>query len=158
MNRLISVILVILIMLSCNDIQKPRKPNNLISKDKMVDILADISLLNAAKGINKTLLEEKDINPQNYIYNKYNIDSIQFSESNNYYAYDVKKYEEIYLKVKERLESKKEEIKRLQEIEKKEKDSIREAKKKKRDSIKNLNLNKPRDFKQLQEKVPKKQE
>ncbi len=158
MNRLISSILVILMLLSCNDIKKPRKPDNLISRDKMSNIIADISLMNAAKGINKTLLEENDINPLNYIYKKYNIDSIQFAESNNYYAHDINKYEDIYLKAKEGLEKQKAEITRLQEIERKEKDSIREAKKKERDSVKNLNLNKDKKIKQLKEKLPKRPE
>lgn len=158
MNRSISSILVILILWSCNDIQKPKKPDNLIPRDKMVAIIADISLVNAAKGAGKNLLEEHNIDPQNYIFEKYNIDSIQFAESNNYYAFDVKKYEEIYLKAKERLEKQKEEVARLQEIDKKEKDSIREAKKRESDSIKKLNVEKNREFKQLKEKVSKKPE
>lgn len=145
-------------MSSCNDIQKPSKPKNLIPQDKMADIIADISILNAAKSINKYELEDKNLNPENYIYNKYDIDSVQFAESNKYYAYDVKKYEEIYLKAKEKLENQKEEIRKLQEIEKKKKDSIRKVKKKERDSVKNLNLNKKREIKQLQEKIPNRPE
>lgn len=158
MNRIFAVISIILLMSSCNDIQKPSKPKNLIPQDKMADIIADISILNAAKSINKYELEDKNLNPENYIYNKYDIDSVQFAESNKYYAYDVKKYEEIYLKAKEKLENQKEEIRKLQEIEKKKKDSIRKVKKKERDSVKNLNLNKKREIKQLQEKIPNRPE
>lgn len=158
MNRYITIVLIALVIFSCNNINKPKKPDNLISKDRMVDIITDISLMTAAKGLNKGLLEENAINPQNYIYNKYSIDSIQFSESNNYYAYDVKEYEEIYLIVKERLEKQKEEYTALQEKEKKERDSLRKVKKKERDSMKNMNLNRKREFKQLQEKLPEKKQ
>ena len=158
MNRYITIVLIALVIFSCNNIDKPKKPDNLISKDRMVDIITDISLMTAAKGLNKGLLEENAINPQNYIYNKYSIDSIQFSESNNYYAYDVKEYEEIYLIVKERLEKQKEEYTALQEKEKKERDSLRKVKKKERDSMKNMNLNRKREFKQLQEKLPEKKQ
>ena len=158
MNRYITTVLIALTIFSCNNIDRPKKPNNLISMDRMVDIITDISLMTAAKGLNKGLLEENAINPQNYIYNKYKIDSVQFAESNNYYAYDVKEYEEIYQIVKERLEAQKAEISALQEKEKKERDSIRKAKKKERDSIKKLNLNKDKEFKPLQEKILKRPE
>ncbi len=154
MNRLISTLILIIILFSCNNIERPKKPDNLISKETMVDVITDISLMNAAKGMNKDLLEKNAINPANYIYKKYNIDSIQFASSNNYYAYDVKEYEKIYMIVKERLEKKKDEYKLLQEQEKKERDSIRKVKKKERDSIKKLNYNKNRELRELKEKVP----
>lgn len=155
MNRYIIIVIIALSIFSCNKIDKPKKPDNLISKESMVDIITDISLMTAAKGMNKGLLEENAINPQNYIYNKYSIDSIQFEESNNYYAYDVKEYEEIYLTVKERLEVQKAEYTALQEIEKQKRDSLRKAKKVKRDSIKKLNLNKNKEIKPLKEKTAK---
>ena len=155
MNRLISTLILILVMFSCNNIEKPKKPDNLISKDRMVDVITDISLMTAAKSMNKDLLEKNAINPQNYIYEKYNIDSVQFAESNNYYAYDVKEYEEIYVIVKERLEKKKIEYTTLQEQDKEEKDSIKKIKKKIRDSIKGLNSNKNLKLKPLQEKLQK---
>ncbi len=145
-------------MFSCNNIEKPKKPDNLISRERMVDVITDISLMTAAKGLNKDVLEKNAINPQNYIYEKYNIDSVQFAESNNYYAYDVKEYEEIYVEVKERLEKRKAEYKLLQEEDKKVKDSIKKIKKKERDSIKKLNINKNREFKPEQEKLIRRSE
>ncbi len=145
MNRLLVYILLSFFVLSCNDIDKPKKPDNLISKNKMIDIITDISLVNAAKSTNKKLLEGNGVNPEKYIYEKYNIDSIQFAESSNYYAYDVKGYEDIYVSVKQRLEKQKEEYKELQEKERKEKDSIRKLKRKKRDSVK----------KNIKKKIPK---
>ena len=158
MNRLVSTLVLISLVFSCNNIDRPKKPDNLISTDRMVDIITDISLMNAAKGLNKDLLEKNAINPTNYIYKKYNIDSTQFASSNNYYAYDVKEYEKIYMKVKERLENKKAEYELLQEQEKKEKDSIRKAKKKERDSINKLNINKSPGFKPIKEKLLNKRE
>ncbi len=158
MNRLISTLILILVMFSCNNIEKPKKPDNLISRERMVDVITDISLMTAAKGLNKDVLEKNAINPQNYIYEKYNIDSVQFAESNNYYAYDVKEYEEIYAEVKERLEKRKAEYKLLQEEDKKVKDSIKKIKKKERDSIKKLNINKNREFKPEQEKLIRRSE
>ncbi len=137
MNRFLVYILISFFVLSCSDIDKPKKPDNLISKSKMIDIITDISLVNAAKGVNKNLLNKKGINPQKYIFQKYTIDSIQFAENSNYYAYDVKEYEDIYLQVKQRLEAQKAKYQELEEKEKKEKDSIRKAKRKKLDSVNN---------------------
>lgn len=136
MNRFLVYILLPFFVLSCSDIDKPKKPDDFISKGKMIDIITDISLVNAAKGMDKNLLNKNGINPEDYIFKKYDIDSIQFAENSNYYAYDVKEYEDIYLQVKERLEKQKTKYTEIEEKEKKERDSIRELKKRGRDSIK----------------------
>lgn len=102
------VFLILLLMLSgCGGIDKPKKPENLISQDKMVKILHDLNVLNAAKGVNKKVLELNGISPMDYIYSKYEIDSLQFAESNTFYAYDLKVYKSIIDKVKEQLETEK---------------------------------------------------
>jgi len=130
----------ILVVVACNDINRPKKPDNLISKNKMVGIITDISLINAAKGTNKKLIEGNNINPENYVFQKYDIDSLQFAESNHYYAYDVKEYEDIYLKVKQGLQDKKKENKAIQDKERKEKDSLIKLRKRTKDSVKRSKL------------------
>ena len=42
--------------------------------------------------------------PENYIFEKYSIDSTQFAESNNYYVYNTKTYESILNKIKEKID------------------------------------------------------
>lgn len=140
MKKIVGYIILVFVVLSCNEINKPKKPDNLISKSRMIDIITDISLVNAAKGVNKKLLEGNGINPENYIFQKYNIDSLQFAENNNYYAYDIKGYEDIYLKVKQRLEKQKSEYKTLEEKERKEKDSLRKLRTHTKDSKKRKKL------------------
>jgi len=93
----------VLLLVSCYDIKKPKKPDDLIAKDKMVNIIIDMSLFNSAKGINKRTLENKGINLEQFIYEKHNIDSLQFATSNNFYAYNVVEYEAIYERVKDSL-------------------------------------------------------
>ena len=90
MTKQLKYILLLLIVFSCksNSIDKPKKPDNLISKDKMTEIIYDISLINSAKGVNKKLIENEGIIPVEYIYTKHNIDSLQFVLSNEY-AYSV---------------------------------------------------------------------
>lgn len=140
MNRLILLALICLVFWSCNNIDRPEKPENLLSESQMVDIITDISILNAAKGSNYRIIKEKGVIPEEYIYKKYNIDSVQFAESSEYYAYNIKTYENIYTKVKQRLNKRKAETTELEEKKKKERDSIRESKKSKRDSIRTIKL------------------
>ena len=91
----------VVLLFSCHS-SSVEKPSNLIDKDKMVDILYDISLLEAIKtqnisgGISSKMGND-------YIYKKYKIDSIQFAKSNKYYASDFEKYKKMFEKVKERL-------------------------------------------------------
>lgn len=101
MKRIVIVLCCALLVFSCGK-KSVDKPDNLIAKDKMVDILYDISLLEAIKsqnlkgGINKKRANE-------YIYKKYKIDSLQFAKSNKYYAADLNEYKKMYDKVRERL-------------------------------------------------------
>ena len=48
------------------------KPDNLIDQDKMVDIMFDINVLEAMKSQTTLVLEANKINPNTYIYKKYN--------------------------------------------------------------------------------------
>lgn len=81
------------------------KPDNLIDQDKMVDVMFDITVLEAMKSQNSLVLETNKINPNTYVYKKYNIDSLQFANSDKYYASDVKIYKEIYDAVNKRIEA-----------------------------------------------------
>ena len=115
-------------LINCQDSNAPKKPDNLISKNQMSDILYDVFLLNAAKGINKMALENHGVLPQEYVYKKYKIDSLQFAMSNNYYAYDSKTYEDIIERVKHKLEFEKKINDSLSLKEDKKKDSLFQVK------------------------------
>jgi len=89
------------------------KPDNLIDQEKMVDIMFDISVLEAMKSQTTLVIESNRINPNTYIYKKYSIDSLQFANSDKYYASDVKKYKEIFDEVTKRIEEQIEASKKL---------------------------------------------
>jgi len=126
------VLILCVLLFSCgkNSVDTPKKPKNLISESKMVDVLYDMTVVSAAKGIDKKLLENKGVKPEEFIYSKHNIDSLQFANSNAYYAYDIRVYQNIYAKVKERLQTDKKGFNKAIEIEKKKRDSINAALKK----------------------------
>jgi hypothetical protein len=89
------------------------KPDNLIDQDKMVDIMFDMSVLEAMKSQTTLVLESNKINPNTYIYKKYDIDSLQFANSDKYYASDVNKYKAIFDAVNKRIEDQIEASKKL---------------------------------------------
>jgi hypothetical protein len=134
------VFIIISFFFSCNAaIENPKKPDNLISEEKMVDIMYDVFLLNSAKGVNKRVLEQNGIFPEQYVFEKYKIDSTQFANSNNYYAYDTKAYESILNRIKEKIDLKKKEYEAFEKVEEAERirkaDSIREVHTKEKDSL-----------------------
>ena len=143
MIKKLKYILFALLIISCKkgDIGRPKMPDNLINKDSMVEIIYDISLINSAKGVNKKLIESKGIIPQDYIYKKHNIDSLQFTLSNEHYAYDLKTYENIYNNVKSKLEKDKDHFQTIIDAEQKVKDSLNKIKRK-QDSLKKSKLKK----------------
>ena len=141
MFKKISVTVIIFILvLACNDSTKPQKPENLISKEKMSEILHDLYIVNAAKGVNRKLLETNGFIPETYVLTKYDIDSTQFAESNAYYAFDTDVYKVIVDQVKARLEKEKVEFDELVKAEgiasKTKRDSVNKIKRRKKDSIK----------------------
>ncbi len=111
MKKLVTSFLLFAILISC---QKPavQKPDNLIDEEVMVDIMYDISVLEAMKSQKAVVLEANNINPNTYIYKKYKIDSLQFANSDKFYASDIKKYKEIFDKVNKRMEEKIESFKK----------------------------------------------
>ncbi|WP_292948038.1 DUF4296 domain-containing protein [Olleya sp. UBA1516] len=104
-QSIVIYIFITLLFVSCYGIEKPKKPENLMSKDKMVDVLVELALVSSAKGINKRELENKGIVPDTFVYRKHKIDSTIFADSNNYYAYDIDEYSQIYKDVRDSLES-----------------------------------------------------
>ncbi|MBT8280362.1 MAG: DUF4296 domain-containing protein [Muriicola sp.] len=83
------------------------KPDDLIPKDKMTQLLFDLAILNSAKGTNRAVLEVYFDNPSTFLFNQYGVDSLQFVKSDMYYASQPLVYEAIYKEVAARLEAEK---------------------------------------------------
>lgn len=94
---------VLTILSSCNK-EIAKEPDLLIEKDKMVNIMYDLSLLGSIKIQNPSSLDSFKINSNEYIYKKYKIDSVQFAQNNIYYAADYKEYKKMFEQVKSRLD------------------------------------------------------
>jgi len=150
-KRFIIFLFTCLLLVSCYNIGKPEKPSHLLSKKEMVNIIIDLRLLASANGSNQIILKNRGIYSEAYVYEKYKIDSLTFAESNNYYAFHIEDYDEIYNKVKDSLEVLNKFYDDLlveEEKEAKIKDSLNRIKVrdsldliKKKDSLKLLNIN-----------------
>ena len=106
LKKIIPYTIVLLFVMSCYKFKEPEKPRNLISKADMVNILIDLKIIaSVTNGEDIKVLDSNNVQSEKYIYKKYNIDSTQFALSNNYYAYHLEEYEEIYSKVKDSLEA-----------------------------------------------------
>ena len=73
----------------------------------MVNIIYDLSILQAAEGAYTYKLADSNIEIDQYIFDKYKIDSTTFSQNQLYYASDLSKYKKIYKKVIEKLDNEK---------------------------------------------------
>ena len=101
--RIFCLIFFISCLISCQDVQKPEKPANLISQEIMVDILTDVYISNAARNVNNKLLRNRNIKLDSVIFNKYRVDSLQFLLSNNYYSSNLDIYRDLLIKAQEKL-------------------------------------------------------
>ena len=95
------------------------KPEDLLTKDEMVNILTDILIANGATRYNNIEME-RDVNYFPLVYDKHKIDSTQFKNSSRYYASKIDDYDEILIQVQKNLND----LKEIYEKELLEKDSL----------------------------------
>jgi len=102
-------LLVVLFFWSCSN--KPvSKPDQLLDEEVMENILFDLSILQATQSSMPNKLDEKGINPETFIYEKYKIDSVTYYQNKLYYASNTKKYKKIHKKVIDRVTTLKNEL------------------------------------------------
>ncbi|MCB0471861.1 MAG: DUF4296 domain-containing protein [Flavobacteriaceae bacterium] len=90
-------------LVSCTSRTIYKKPEKLISKEKMIDLWTDIYIARSAKS-QKTISLQRDIDYLPSVFKKYGVDSAQFNASNIYYTSRIDEYEEMFKKVNDRLE------------------------------------------------------
>lgn len=138
--KLILYFLLVCFAISCQDIPSVEKPANLIEKTTMQDIIYDVAVINSARGYDVQKLSKYGVTPETYIFDKYDIDSLQFAQNVAYYSSDIESYKEMYLDIQKRVEVDFSHFDSIEKVEKKVKDSLRTEKakslQKKRDSLK----------------------
>ena len=128
MKKIITFLTIITLFVSCKD-EVVNKPEQLIEKDVMVNIMYDLSILEAIRNQNPASLDTFKINSRDYIFKKYKIDSVQFAKSNVYYAADYNEYKSMFEQISKRLETNQKKVDSLIKLEKKKKKPILQKKK-----------------------------
>ena len=93
-----------LFVMACQDVKRPQIPANLITQDAMVLVLVDAYTINAARSIDNRIIVNNGVLLDSILYSKHGIDSLQFAQSNAYYASDLEAYKKIFLKVEAQLQ------------------------------------------------------
>ena len=111
MKKRISLV-AILTLLGCKE-DLVKKPDTLIEKSKMMNIMYDLALLEAIKYQSPTVLDSNQIRPKQFIYKKYKIDSLQLAQNNVYFAADYKNYKIMFEAVVKRVINEKKRVNAL---------------------------------------------
>jgi len=137
MRNFVLIVLVLFLSVSCKK-ELVKEPKKLIEKDKMIDIMYDLSLLEAIRYQNPVSLDSLETSPTKFVLQKYKVDSLQFAQSNMYYAADYSNYKEMFDEVGKRLEKNKRVTDSLVKIEEKKAAKIKKnaVKQVKKDSVK----------------------
>ncbi|WP_010178969.1 DUF4296 domain-containing protein [Aquimarina agarilytica] len=102
MKKLISIF-TLLILAGCQSVEEFPKPEVILPEDLMVNMLIDMTLLNATKSVSRNELEDSGIHPKEFMCAKYDIDPDVFKENTKYYSNDLKYYEKIFQRVTDSL-------------------------------------------------------
>ena len=105
----------LIILTSCTSNTILEKPKDLIPHEKMVHLLTDVALANAAENI-RNIDEERNINYFTLIYNKYKIDSAQFKRSSFYYSSKIDDYNAMLKEVEIRLTKKLDSLRKARDV------------------------------------------
>tara|TARA_B100000963_G_scaffold115170_2_gene100315 strand:- start:2561 stop:2932 length:372 start_codon:yes stop_codon:yes gene_type:complete len=87
-------LLLVMIFVSCdikNDV-----PNDIMSKEEMINFLFDINMINSSRGFKNDLGYNYFLINDSMLYNKHKIDCLKFYKSNKYYTKNPNMYIEIY--------------------------------------------------------------
>lgn len=112
MKQFFYIFLIPLFILSCTSNTIYKKPENLIPRDKMVDILVDMQLALGAKSI-KNIDGKKNVEYMHLVYEKYQIDSARFAENNFYYMTNIDEFNKVLRKTESKIQAMKKEYKAI---------------------------------------------
>jgi len=136
MKKFVILLLTLGLLMACTSRTIFKKPEDLIPRDKMVDLLTDLFIANSAK-VSPDKEGKHNKNYLQLVFEKYHVDTAQFKRSNYYYTTNIKEYRLIYQEAFNNLEK----LEKKYDIRQKIRDSIF---KHQRDSINLLEKEKPK--------------
>lgn len=118
MKLFLRTFMLVLLVVGCQKVDKPKKPKNLIPEDQMVDILVDLAKIDAAISINGIEYQNRGADTKELLFEKYQIDSAQLVRSNAYYTQKFKVNQSLYERVYDRLKEESDSLVKQEEREK----------------------------------------
>ena len=106
-------LLFVTLFCSCLSNNSIKKPENLISQDKMETILYDLSIVNSLRLSSFKNQDYSSISLDSYIYIKHGVDSLQLIKSESYYSKVPRIYLKIYNNVEKRLNKTKDSLNKI---------------------------------------------
>jgi hypothetical protein len=102
MRKVLASLCILFVLFACESKVNYQKPDNLLSKKQMVDLLFDMHIAAATSNVSNLKLV-KNRNYMSLVYEKYGIDSTEFAINNLYYTSNIDEYEEIFEVLEKRL-------------------------------------------------------
>jgi hypothetical protein len=105
-SKLTSLVILMFFTVNCKD-KNASIPKPLLTEAQMIDILYDLSIVDAIRLNNPAVLSENKVNTSQFIFEKHQIDSVTFAANNQYYAGQFETYIRIYDSIYSRLDNQK---------------------------------------------------
>ncbi len=102
MKRLI-IIISFSSLFSCSHLKDRNPPDNLIGQELMSKIMLDVILMKNIKRNGYAIKEKRNLLVDQYILQKYGIDSLRFNKSQDFYSKNPKEYTYIFEIIQSRL-------------------------------------------------------
>ena len=112
MRRIIYIFALLLIVVACKKNIVP-KPDKFLDEKQMESLLYDLAVLESMKVSQAQMLDSLQFNSKQFIYKKYQLDSLSLAQNMVYYASLPKDYDRIVRKVEEKLKKQRDSIGKL---------------------------------------------
>jgi len=96
--------LLLLVVFSCTELGDNKPPDDLIPPQQMSNIMMDIILMKNIKRNAFYIKEKENLLGDQYLFEKYGIDSLQLASSQAYYAKNPKIYTPIFTEVLKKIQ------------------------------------------------------
>ncbi|MFC2354703.1 MAG: DUF4296 domain-containing protein [Capnocytophaga ochracea] len=112
MKKIIYIFALLLIVVACKKNIVP-KPDKFLDEKQMESMLYDLAVLESMKVSQAQMLDSLQFNSKQFIYKKYQLDSLSLAQNMVYYASLPKDYDRIVRKVEEKLKKQRDSIGKL---------------------------------------------
>ena len=113
MKRFIIIIL-FLFLFSCFQLRETNPPDNLIEQELMSKIMLDVILMKNIKRNGYAVKEKRNLLVDQYILQKYGVDSLQFNTSKSFYSKNPKEYIYVFEVIEAKLNELRDSIQKIE--------------------------------------------